>query len=413
MNRFPTRVAAAAAAVLLAAGCSDSASDNGKNGPAQEDSTKPSQVAGPGLAIRPGKDLLAHQGVAVAALDRVTLQIRKQVTVPEPVSQGQLAGTGSRSRVFDGSFRYALVGESGMGAQAPDGALTVADLNATGGKAVVAMSRAQMTAAGVTGTISGAQFTGSSAEPELWFQTTQADHPSGESWSSSTADQYKITSLWSVNIKHWQAGHRTAQKHPVPADVQAYWKSQDCQTAFSRSPGQETFTPWSCWTVDAAGTPVASGPEDERTVSGTADTGWTNPASGTGTEKATFSYVKGSDGKPALPLSVSGAGGNGTSTLDGMSGLIDSGSAASSERKMWRFTTEGSQLKLTELPAALPAAAAADGETELWAFPDGQAVAKAEDGDTASGWILSADGKWQKTGAWPADLQDAEVLTTA
>ncbi|MFF3734080.1 hypothetical protein ACFYXM_28180 [Streptomyces sp. NPDC002476] len=414
MNRFPTRAVAAAAAVLLAAGCSSSGGE-GKSTPAKNDSAKPSQTAGPGLEIRLGKDLVAHQGVAVAALERETLQIRKQVTVPEPVAQGQLAGTGSRSRVFDSSFEYALLGESGMSASAPDGALKVADLAAAGsGKGVLTLTREQLTAAGVTGTVSGAQFTGSPKEPELWFQTTAADSPTGETWSSSTAGQYKITSLWSVNVKDWQAGStRTVRKHDVPAEVQTYWKSQECQTAFSRSPGQEGFTPWSCWLVDAAGTPVASGPVSARTVRGTVDTGWTNPASGTGSEKVTFSYVKGSDGKPALPLSVSGAGGNGASTLDGMSGLIDSGSAAQSERKMWRFTTVGSQLKLKELPKALPATTSTDGETELWVFPDGQAVAKVEDGDAATGWILTADQEWKKVGPWAADLQDAEIHTTA
>ncbi|MFI5749001.1 hypothetical protein ACIBBE_24415 [Streptomyces sp. NPDC051644] len=413
MNRFPTRAVAAAAAVLLAAGCSSSG-DNGKGTPAKDNSAKPRQTAGPGLEIRPGKDLVAHQGVAVAALDRETLQIRKQVTVPEPVAQGQLAGTGSRSRVFDSSFRYALLGESGLSASAPDGTLKVADLTAAGsGKAVLTLTREQLTAAGATGAISGAQFTGSPKEPELWFQTTAADSPTGENWSSSTSSQYKITSLWSVNVKNWQAGNRTAQKHDVPAQVQMYWRSQECQTAFSRNPGQEGFTSWSCWLVDASGIPVASGPARASTVSGTVDTGWTNPASGTGSEKVTFSYVKGSDGKPARPLSVSGAGGNGASTLDGMSGLIDSGSAAQSERKMWRFTTAGSQLKLQALPKALPPSTSTDDETDLWVFPDGQAVAKVEDSDAATGWILTADEEWKKVGPWDADLQDAEVLTTA
>lgn len=413
MNRFPTRAVAAAAVVLLAAGCSSSGGD-GKSTPAKDSSAKPSQTPGPGLEIRLGKDLVAHQGVAVAALDRETLQIRKQVTVPEPVAQGQLAGTGSRSRVFDSSFQYALLGESGMGAGGPDGALKVSDLAAAGSdKAVLTLTREQLTAAGVTGAVSGAQFSGSPESPQLWFQTTAADSPTSETWSSSTADKYKITALWSVNVKGWRAGNHTARKHEVPAEVQAYWKSQECQTAFSRNPGQEGFTPWSCWLVDAAGVPVASGPANARTVNGTVDTGWTNPASGTGSEKVTFSYVKGGDGKPALPLSVSGPGGNGASTLDGMSGLVDSGSAAKSERKMWRFTTAGSQLKLKELPKALPAAASSDDETELWAFPDGQAVAKAEDGDTATGWILTVDQQWKKIGPWPADLLDAEVLTTA
>ncbi|MFS0691674.1 hypothetical protein [Streptomyces nitrosporeus] len=412
MNRFPTRAVAAAAAVLLAAGCSSSG-DDGKSTPGKDSSAKPSQTPGLGLEIRPGKDLVAHQGVAVAALDRETLQIRKQVTVPEPVAQGQLAGTGSRSRVFDSSFQYALLGESGMNASGPDGALKVADLAAAGtDKAVVTLTREQLTAAGVTGAVSGAQFTGAPKSPELWFQTTPADSPAGETWSSSTADKYKITSLWSVNLKDWQAGKHTARKHEVPAEVQAYWKSQECQTAFSRNPGEEGYTPWSCWAVDGVGVPVASGPASARTVNGTVDTGWTNPASGTGSEKVTFSYVKGSDGKPALPLSVS-AGGNGASTPDGMSGLVDSGSAAKNERKMWRFTTAGSQLKLEELPKALPAAASSDDETELWVFPDGQAVAKVENGDTATGWILTADQQWKKIGPWADELLDAEVLTTS
>ncbi|MGW0673169.1 hypothetical protein [Streptomyces sp. NPDC002746] len=413
MNRFPTRAVAAAAVVLLAAGCSSSGNDSTST-PTKGSSVEPSQTPGPGLEIRPGKDLVAHQGVAVAALDRETLQIRNQVTVPEPVAQGQLAGTGSRSRVFDSSFQYVLLGESGMNSSGPDGALKVADLAAAGSdKAVLTLTREQLTAAGVNGAVSAAQFTGSRKSPQLWFQTTAADSPTSETWSSSTAATYKITSLWSVNIKDWQAGKHTARKHEVPTEVQAYWKSQECQTAFSRSPGQEGFTPWSCWLVDAAGVPVASGPTNARTVNGTVDTGWTNPASGAGSEKVTFSYVKGSDGKPALPLSVSGAGGNGASALDGMSGLVDSGSAARSERKMWRFTTAGTQLKLKELPKALPTAASSDDETELWVFPDGQAVAKVEAGDTATGWILTADQQWKKIGPWAADLQDAEVLTTA
>jgi hypothetical protein len=413
MNRFPTRAVAAAAAVLLAAGCANSGNDS-KNTPAKNSSTSPPQTTTPGLGIRPGKDLVAHQGVAVAAVDRESLRIRKQVTLPEPVAQGQLAGTGSRSRVFDGSFRYVLLGEGGISAGAPDGALKIADLAAAGSaKAVLTLTREQLTAAGVTGAVSGAQFSRSPKAPELWFQTAAADAPTGETWSSSTAGEYKITSLWSVNVKDWQAGKHTVRKHEVPGDVQAYWKSQECQTAFSRNPGQEGFTPWSCWLVDAAGAPVASGPANARTVNGTVDTGWTNPASGAGSEKVTFSYVKGSDGKPALPLSVSGAGGNGASTLDGMSGLVDSGSAARSERKMWRFTTDGSRLKLKELPEALPVVASGDSETALWVFPDGQAVAKVQDGDTATGWVLTAGQQWKKIGPWAADLQDAEVVTTA
>lgn len=413
MNRFPTRAVAAAAAILLAAGCS-STDDHAKNTPDKSGKKKTPQATGAGLQIRPGKDLLVHQGVAIAALDRDTLQIRKQITLPEKVAQGQLAGTGSHSRSFDSHFHYALLGASGMGSSAADGALKVADLTAAGtNKAVLSLSREQLTAAGVTGTVSGAQFSASPKGPELWFQTTAADSPSGETWSSSTASQYKITSLWSINVKDWQAGRHTAQKHTVPADVQQYWKSQECQTAFSRSAGQDSFTPWSCWLVDAANVPVASGPEDSRSVKGTVDTGWTNPASGTGSEKATFSYLKGSNGKPATPVSVSGAGGNGASTLDGTSGLIDSGSAARGERKMWRFTTAGSKLKLKGLAQALPPAADSDDETELWAFPDGGAVAKAEEGDAATGWILNTSGKWKKIGPWAEDLQDAEVEPTA
>ncbi|MCZ0984305.1 hypothetical protein O1L60_46970 [Streptomyces diastatochromogenes] len=73
----------------------------------------------------------------------------------------------------------------------------------------------------------------------------------------------------------------------------------------------------------------------------------------------------------------------------------------------------GSQLKLEELPKALPAATGSDDETELWVFSDGQAVAKVESGDTATGWILTADQQWKKIGPWADELLDAEVLTTS
>ncbi|MGW7319452.1 hypothetical protein [Streptomyces sp. NPDC054865] len=413
INRIPTRVAVAAmAAILLAAGCS-STGDSDKTIPQKDTTSKSPDSAGLGLVIRPGQDLLAHQGVAVLALDRETLQIRKQVTVPEPVAPGLLAGTGSHSRSFDSTFHHALLGAGGMSASGADGALKVADLTAAGtDKAVLTLSREQLTAAGVIGTISGAQFTGSPKASELWFQTSPADSPSGETWSSATSSRYKITSLWSVNVKDWQAGRHTVQKVEVPADIQEYWRSQECQTAFSRNPGQEGFTPWSCWLVDASGIPVASGPVGARTVKGTVDTAWTNPAKGMGTEKATFSYVRGSDGKPAAPLSVSGPGGNGASTLDGTSGLIDSGSAARGERKMWRFTTAGAELKLQPLSKTLPVSADTDEETELWAFPDGRAVAKVG-GGAPTGWILTEAGEWKNVGPWPAELQEAEVEPTA
>ncbi|MFF1714377.1 hypothetical protein [Streptomyces sp. NPDC058268] len=406
MNRFPTRAMAAAATVLLAVGCSSTSDDKNTQ---PKDKTKDSPpAAAAGLEIRPGKDLVVHQGSVIEALDAESLQIRKQITVPDPVAKGQLAGTGHHSRAFDTSFRYALVGEGAMTANDAKGALKVADLTAAGtGKAVLAIGREQLNAAGATGTISGAQFTQSAKGPELWFQTTPADSPSGETWSSSTASQYKITSLWSVNIKDWQAGKHTATKHPVPQEVQAYWQTQECQTAFSRGPLQDSFTPWSCWFVDGADTPIAS----DRSVKGNADTGWRNPAgSSSATQKVTFNYLKSSGGKPGSPVSVGGAGGNGASTLDGMSGVIDSGSAAS-ERKMWRFTTAGTELKLTALPDALAPSTSA--KTELWALPGGRAVAKVEEGDAATGWILTADGAWKKVGPWLADLEDADIEPTA
>ncbi|MEV8335597.1 hypothetical protein [Streptomyces niveus] len=413
MNSFPSRATAAAVAVLLAAGCS---STGDSDSPTDGRQSAKTPVADARFEIRPGKDLVAHQGVAVAAIDRETLRVRAQTTVPEPITTGLLAGTGSVSRSFDRSFRYALLGAGGVSAEGAGGALKVADLTAAGSDgAVLTLTREQLTAAGVTGTVSGAQFSASAGRPHLWFQTTASDSPSGETWSGATSGQYKITMLWSVDVKAWQAGDRNAARHKVPPAVQEYWQSQECQTAFSRSAGQEGFTPWSCWLVDAAGVPVPSGPADARTVTGTADTGWTNPAAGAGagSEKATFSYVKGSDGKPATPVSVSGAGGNGASTLDGTSGLIDSGPAASGERKMWRFTTVGAQLKLQELSTALPPSSNSDDDTQLWAFPDGRAVARVEEGDSSTGWILTAAGKWKKTGPWAADLQDAEVGPTA
>lgn len=410
MNRYTIRAAAAAAVVLLAAGCS-STDDSGKS-PNDDNKKKETPAAAAGLKIRPGKDLIAYQQSAIAAVDRDTLKIRKQVTVPEPVSSGRLAGTDSSSRTFDSSFRYALLGPAGMGSGTADGTLKVADLTAAGtGKAVLTLSREDLTAAGATGAISSAQFTAAPRGPELWFQTTSADAPAAENWSSTTADQYKITALWSVNVKDWQAGRKTATKHAVPAAVQGYWKSQECQTAFSRNAGEEGFTPWSCWLLDASGTPVASGPAGERTVKGTADTGWTNPTTGSGTEKVTFSYLKGSNGKPATPLSVAGPGGNGASTLNGLSGIVDSGPAAKGERKMWRFTTSNGKLKLTALRNALPPST--DEETKLWTFPDGRAVAKVTKGDTATGWVLTSSGTWKKTGPWAADLKDAEIATTA
>lgn len=410
MNRHTIRAAAAAAIVLLAAGCS-STDDHGKQPNDENKKKQTPPTTATGWEIRPGKDLIAHQQSAIVAVDRDTLQIRKQVTVPDPVASGRLSGTGSTSRSFDSTFHYALLGPGGMGSGA-DGALKVADLTVAGtDKAVLTLGREDLTAAGATGAISGAQFSASSKGPELWFQTTAADAPAGENWSSATSDQYKITSLWSVNVKDWQAGRKTATKHAVPADIQSYWKSQECQTAFSRNAGEEGFTPWSCWLLDATGTPVASGPASARAVKGTVDTGWTNPTTGSGTEKITFSYLKGSDGKPATPVSVAGPGGNGASILSGLSGIVDSGPAAKSERKMWRFTTSGSDLKLSPLPKTLPPST--DAETKLWAFPDGQAVAKVKEGDTSTGWILTGSGEWKKIGPWVADLEDAEVTPTA
>ncbi|MEU1824264.1 hypothetical protein ABZ502_17775 [Streptomyces abikoensis] len=410
MNRSTIRAAAAAAIVLLAAGCS-STDDSGRQTDNGKDKKSPSMSTASGLEIRPGKDLVVYQQSAIAALDRETLQVRKQVTVPEEVSAGRLAGTDGRSRTFDSSFRYALLGQAGISGSDAEGVLKIADLTAAGtGKAVLSLTREALNAAGATGTISAAQFTASTKGPELWFQTTSVDAPAGENWSSATADQYKITALWSINVKDWQAGHKTAVKHDVPEDIQTYWKSQECQTAFSRSAGDEGLTPWSCWLLDASGTPVASGPAGVRAVQGTVDTGWTNPAKGTGTEKITFSFLKGNDGKPATPVNAGGAGGNAASTLNGLSGIIDSGSAAKGERKMWRFSTSGAELKLTELPKVLPPST---GETKLWAFPDGQAVAKVKEGDLSTGWILTSGGDWKKIGPWVADLEDAEIAPTA
>ncbi|MFE3629435.1 hypothetical protein [Streptomyces goshikiensis] len=397
MNRLTIRVAAAAAVVLLASSCSSN-DDPAKPDNAGDKVTSPAPSAAAGLQIRPGKDLIAHQGSAIAALDRDTLALRKQVTVPEPVASGKLSGTGAQSRSFSSTYQYALLGSGGMSSDS--GTLKVADLTAVGtSNAVVTLSREDLTAAGVKGAISSAQF--SVQGSELWFQTTAADAPAGENWTSSTADQYKISSLWSVDIKDWQAGRKTAVKHPVPADVATYWKSQECQTAFSRNAGEESFTPWSCWLLDTAGTPVATGPAADHVTKGSV-------AAGTGSGKVTFSYVKGSGGKPAGTLSVAGPGGGGASTPDGLSGIVDSGPATQGQRTMWRFTTTGSTLKLTALDTVLPTA----GEAKLWAFPDGQAVAKVTDDDT-TGWTLTSDGQWKKTGPWPADLADADVVATA
>lgn len=411
MTRYSTHAVAAAAVVLLSAGCS-SAGDDSKNGPSPE-KNNPAQASSTGLEIRPGKDLLVHQGVSVAALDRESLVVVKEVTVAEPIAPGRLAGTDGHSRVFDGAFRYALLGADGISSSGVDGSIKVADLTAAGTeKALLSLSREQLSAAGATGTVSGVQFSAQSGEPELWFQTVGADSPNGTSWSSSTADKYTISSLWSVNVKDWQAGNLSVKNREIPAEVQQYWKSKKCQTAFSQGPGQEGFTPWSCWLVDATGTPVASGSSSARTVQGSVSTGWTNPAKGADSEKITFSYLKGSDGKPASPVSVSGAGGNAASTLDGTSGIIDSGAAAQGVRKTWKFVTAGTKLKLTELPTALPTT---DSETEtlLWAFPDGYAVAKVGSGDNSTGWTMNAEGEWQRVGAWQADLDDAEIEPTA